>query len=76
MSGSPAHTQVPSVLCTPAVPLINVKLVTWVVEEGYSVSWGRAWGRDEKFSRVVRGSAAEEPCLGDHAPLFTGLNVA
>lgn len=53
-----------------------VTTVTRVVEEGNSVSWGRACGRDKKLGGIIRGGATEEAGLGDHAPLLTGLDVA
>ena len=55
---------------------VVVTAVTRVVEEGDSVSGGGACGRDQQLGAVVGGGATEEAGLRDHAPHFTGLDVA
>lgn len=51
-------------------------MVTWVVEEGDSVSGGGARGRGQQLHAVVRSGATEEAGLRGHAPHLRRLHVA
>lgn len=51
-------------------------MVTGVAEEGHSVSWVGACGREEQLCVIIRGATKEDPGLRDHSPLLRGLNVA
>ena len=51
-------------------------MVTGEVVEGNPVSRGGACGRDQHLADIVWGGTTEEAGHRDHAPHFTGLDVA